>query len=143
MNDPTHRGGRRRRLAIAFFIFVLVGCTASAAGAQPLQRAPQYDPALTWLTAPNARAKLLLEVGALEAQLAASTPGSAPHTDLYRRIVFHKAIYRGLVQGQTPAAAIEAALGPAATLDGREEQAFTARAVLQTLRAEAIALLTL
>lgn len=142
MNVHSVATVRHYRWAVLLAAFYLLPGLLSRAEAQQLQQPPQQNPTLVWLTTPAAMNKALTQVAALEVELAAYLPGSAQYTDAYRRIVYYKAIYRGLHQGKPIPAAIEAALAPAATLGGLEEQAFTPKAVLQALQTESIALLT-
>ena len=110
--------------------------------AQQLRQAPQFDATISWVALPTAETKLLAQITTLQSQLAGDLPGSPAYIDRFRRIVYYKAVYRNLKQGQTIAQALEYAAVPAATLDGQQEASFTPKSVLLALHAEGMGLLT-
>lgn len=116
--------------------------TGLAANAQQIKSAPANDPTVIWLTPTQAQVQLQDKLALLQPQLSGLTPGTAPHTDLLRRIIFYKAILRAVVKEMPAAQAIEQALPDAASLGGVYEQSFTPKAILNALYAEAVDLLT-
>ncbi|MEZ4967625.1 MAG: hypothetical protein R2791_20450 [Saprospiraceae bacterium] len=134
-----------RRLKIACFrvLMLIAGVLAAdATFAQQLQPAPWNDPAVVWLAPAPAQSAVQDKLDQIEPQLANYTPGTAPHTDLLRRIVFYKSILRSLVKGSAPAQAIQDAVPDAASLGGTKEQAFTSDAEMLALCTEAVDLLS-
>lgn len=122
-------------------VVVLLACSV-AATAQKLQPAPWDNPATVWLNPAAAQVKLQAELQVLQPQLAGLTPGTPPHTDLLRRIVFYKSMLRAVAAEVPVPQAIDTALPDAASMGGVFEQTFTAEATLRALYEEALALLT-
>lgn len=110
--------------------------------AQQLQPAPANDPAIVWLTPAQAQIQLKGKLDVLQPQLAGLTPGTTPHTDMLRRILFFKSILLGIVKEIPVPKTIEAALPEAASLGGVYEQTYTPEAMLRLLFDEAVDLLT-
>ena len=94
------------------------------------------------MTPAQAQTALLAELQVLQPQLIDLTPGSAPHTDLLRRILYYKAILRNLIAGSTVQKAIEAGLPEAASMGGIYEQNYTPEATLRALYNDALGLVT-
>jgi hypothetical protein len=115
---------------------------AGNARAQQLQLAPWNDPDIVWLTPAQAQSAVQNELGIMEPQLADLTPGDPQHTDLLRRIIWYKAILRALTGGAAVLPALESAVPEAASVGGLYEHAFTPKATLIGLFAEAVALLS-
>lgn len=131
---------RKPFLRWAFALTALLCC--GAAQAQQLQPAPGNDPALAWKTPVQVQAALQSVLQTLQPQLADQTPGSPTHTDLLRRILYYKAILRNLQGGVTVQIAVEAGLPEAASMGGLYEQNYTPEAVLRSLYADVLALVT-
>lgn len=110
--------------------------------AQKLQPAPWNDPAVVWLTPAAAQTKLQAELQILQPQLSGLTPGTAPHTDLLRRIIFFKSMLRAVAADTPVPQAIDSVLPEAASMGSQYEQNFTSEAALRALYEEALALLT-
>lgn len=110
--------------------------------AQQIKLAPADDPAITWMPSVQAQTQLRDKLDALHPQLQLLTPGTAPHTDLLRRVIFYKSILRAVVKEIPLPEAVSSALPDAASLGGVYEQAFTPEPVLRLLYDEAVDLLT-
>ncbi|MBK8194482.1 MAG: hypothetical protein IPK76_15185 [Lewinellaceae bacterium] len=110
--------------------------------AQQLQQAPANDPSVSWSTPAQAQVKVQNKLDVIEPGLAGLTPGTGPHTDLTRRILFFKSILRDVRDEMPVPEAIEAALPEAASLGGLYEHTFTPEATLHDLYDEALVLLT-
>lgn len=125
-----------------FLLILLILPVQIVCQAQILQQDPAQDPAINWLSPTEAQVQLESKLDVLQPQLQGLTPGTSPHTDLLRRIIFYKAILR-VVLTETPAQqAIEMALPDAASMGGVYEQAYTPEATLRLLQDEAVALLS-
>lgn len=122
----------------AFGIFLSV----NTAYGQQIQAAPVNDPATVWMTPAQAQIQLQDKLNVLQPQLSGLTPGTAPHTDLLRRILFYKSALRAAVKEMPTPQAIEQALPEAASMGGIYEQTFTPEATLRLLYDEAVDLLT-
>ncbi len=72
-------------------ILLTLGCTGWA---QQLQPPPWNDPGVNWKTPAQAQTSLQAELQIIQPQLADLTPGTPPHTDLLRRILYFKSIRR-------------------------------------------------
>lgn len=123
-------------------LLALLLAAASGADAQQLEPAPWNNPAIVWLPPAQAQIEVQGKLNQLEPQLAGLTPGTVPHTDLLRQIIFYKSILRSLVAGQPVLQAIESAIPEAASLGGLYEYAFTPDTTLRGLCDEALMLLS-
>ena len=130
-------------IKILFRIMLLSGLVlvVERGFAQQIKQSPANDPAITWLPSVQAQTQLRDKLDMLHPQLQALTPGTAPYTDLLRRIIFYKSILRGVVKEIPLPVAIEHALPDAASMGGIYEQAFTPEPVLRLLYDEAVDLL--
>lgn len=126
-----------RKILFAGLLLASISCKA-----QQLQQAPWNDPAVHWLTPPQAQVKVQNELDLLQPQLSDLTPGTPAHTDLLRRILLYKSILRALLDELPVPQTIDLALPEAASLGGIYEQAFTPESTLRALYDEAQALLT-
>lgn len=114
----------------------------SRVAAQQIQVSPWDDPAITWLAPAQAQAEVQNELNLLEPLLSPLTPGTGPHTDLLREILFYKSILLSLTGGASVQQSIERAIPEAASMGGAFEHAFTPEATLRGLCADAIDLLS-
>ena len=126
------------RIALIFWAFA----AASQISAQQIQVSPWNDPAISWLAPAQAQTEVQNELNLLEPQLTPLTPGTGPHTDLLRKILFYKSILLTLTGGASVQQSIEKAVPEAASMGGAYEQAFTPEATLRGLCADAIDLLS-
>jgi hypothetical protein len=129
----------------SFFQMALLLWAIAIAGpisAQQIGISPWNDPAINWLTPAQAQTEVQTELNLLEPQLAPLTPGTGPHTDLLREILFYKSILLSLTGGVSVQQSIEKAIPEAASLGGAFEHAFTPEATLRGLCADAIDLLS-
>ncbi|MBK8969768.1 MAG: hypothetical protein R3D58_02215 [Saprospiraceae bacterium] len=127
---------------LRFLAAVWLLMPGAAGFAQKLQSAPAHDPAVHWLSAMTAQQEVQNKLEVMQPQLQSQIPGTAPYTDLLRRIIFYKSILRALLSGMPVEQAPDAALPDAASLGGLYEQAFTPETTLRLLYDEAVILLT-
>lgn len=124
------------------YVFSVLLLSGGLLQAQQLQQAPANDPSVNWSTPAQAQVKVRNKLDQIEPGLASLTPGTGPHTDLTRRILFFKSILRDVRDEMPVPEAIEAALPEAASLGGLYEHTFTPEATLHDLYDEALVLLT-
>ena len=124
----------------AFLLLLIIFALSTAVQAQKLQQSPVNDPAVQWKTPAQAQTALLAELQVLQPQLVDLPPGSGPHTDLLRRILYYKTILRNLLNGTTVQKSLEAALPDAASLGGVYEQNYTPESTLRALYNDALGL---